>query len=137
MDLQTTQGEGSLSSSETCVRKFGCYGELHRKEHRWRAISFVCQADQMLALEQRHPQLSGQRRDARGWIVPLSTQGLHAGQQAIHQTIEHCVAIADMPVDRGDGHAEVFRESTHGERIDSMTFDDSASGAQHVIGCDR
>jgi hypothetical protein len=67
----------------------------------------------------------------------MGGEGLHARQQAIDKAVENGVAIADMPVDRGDSHAKIIGESTHGEGIDAMTFDDAASGEQHIIGSNR
>ena len=50
-------------------------------------------------------------------LLALSDIRFHLGDQTIDQAVEERVTAADVPVDRGDGHADPFGEPTHRKRL--------------------
>lgn len=137
MDLQAAQRKGGLGTGDPGGGELGGHGQLHGQEHGRRAIPLVGQSDEVLTLQQGHPKLPGERCDPIPRVAASWDECLHTGEQTIDEAVEQRIAVADMPVDGCDSHAEVLGESSHREGIHAMALNDATGGAQDIIGGDR
>ena len=95
------------------------------------------EADEMLTFEQCGSKLTGQRCHPLERERSLRSNGLHAIEQPIHQTVKHCITISDVPVDGRHSNAEIVGETPHRESVDSVSLDDVACDLKDLVGSDR
>src|SRR5205807_1131035 len=59
------------------------------------------------------------------------------GDDPLHEAVEEGLLVPDVPVDGGDGHAELGRQGPDGEPLDPVALEDLEGGVEDLVARQR
>lgn len=137
LELHRPYRVGGPRPAQPCGVHLVDEGLLRGQEHPLRETAFMDHRDQVGAGAQFAAQTPGDGDDPGHRGPSGRPDGAHFLDGALHQGVEQRLAIADMPVDRGDRSAQLGGQLAHGEGFRAVLPHQGGSGLQNLFAGQR
>ncbi len=137
VDLYRAYGVGCAGAAQPGGVHLVDQDLLGGQEHALGEAAFVDHRDEVRVVAQLAAQGARDGDDAPVGGAAGGVDGAEVGEGAVDEGVEERFAVADVPVDRGDGGAELGGELAHRQGLRAVLLDERRGGGEDLLPVER